>query len=68
MNSTSLQAFVTGIGLFVIDVAAAGEGLAIRPYPTVDGRRAAEVALDGLVLPADALLAAHGHAWRNAGR
>ena len=46
-----------GIGLFLIEVAAAGEGLAIRPYPTVDGRRAAEVALDGLILPADALLA-----------
>lgn len=45
------------IGLFLIDVAAAGEGLSIRPYPTVDGRRAAEVAFEGLVLPADALLA-----------
>ena len=46
-----------GIGLFLIEVAVAGEGLSIRPYPTVDGRRAAEVAFDGLVLPADALLA-----------
>lgn len=46
-----------GIGLFLIEVAAAGEGLAIRPYPTVDGRRAAEVAVDGLVVPDDALLA-----------
>lgn len=46
-----------GIGLFLIEVATAGEGLSIRPYPTVDGRRAAEVAFDGLVLPADALLA-----------
>ncbi|MGA0543864.1 acyl-CoA dehydrogenase family protein [Brevundimonas sp. VNH65] len=45
-----------GIGLFLIDVASAGEGLSIRAYPTVDGRRAAEVAFDGLVLPADALL------------
>lgn len=49
----------TGIGLFLVDVVAAGEGLAIRPYPTVDGRRAAEIALDGLVLSADDLLAAH---------
>lgn len=48
-----------GIGLFLIDVAAAGEGLAIRPYPTVDGRRAAEIALDGLTLAADDLLVAH---------
>lgn len=46
-----------GIGLFLIEVATAGEGLSIRPYPTVDGRRAAEVAFDGLILPADALLA-----------
>jgi len=50
----------SGIGLFLIDVAQAssraGEGLSIRPYPTVDGRRAGEVAMDGLILPADALL------------
>lgn len=51
-----------GISLFLIDAAAAGEGLSLRAYPTVDGRRAAEVGFSGLSLPADALLGAEGGA------
>ena len=52
-----------GVSLFLVDVAAAGEGLSLRAYPTVDGRRAAEVEMDGLRLPADALLGEEGTAF-----
>ena len=45
-----------GLSLFLIEVAAAGAGLSVRGYPTVDERHAAEIDLEGLVLPADALL------------
>ncbi|MBU2031231.1 MAG: acyl-CoA dehydrogenase family protein [Alphaproteobacteria bacterium] len=52
-----------GLGLFLVEVAKAGSGLSLRSYPTVDGRRAAEVELDGLVVPEDALLGAEGQGW-----
>jgi hypothetical protein len=52
-----------GVSLFLIEAASAGEGLSLRAYPTVDGRRAAEVEIDGLGLPADALLGVEGGAF-----
>jgi len=45
-----------GLSLFLIDVSNAGSGLSVRGYPTVDERHAAEIDLEGLTLPADALL------------
>ena len=43
-----------GIALFLVD--ADQVGLTIRPYPTMDGSRAAEISLSNVKLPADALL------------
>lgn len=43
-----------GIGLFVVDRAAAG--LTIRPVRTIDGHRAAMIELDGVVVDGDAAL------------
>ena len=50
-----------GISLFLIERKAAG--VAIRGYPTVDGLRAAEIALDQVRVGADALLGAPGEAY-----
>ena len=50
-----------GISLFLVDRKA--KGVAIRGYPTVDGLRAAEVALDQVRVGADALLGAPGEAY-----
>lgn len=48
-----------GISLFVVDTATPGLGK--REYPTVDGGRAAEVALDNVHVTADALLGDEGN-------
>ena len=48
-----------GISLFL----APGDALAARPYPVVGGGRAAELTLDGLRLPGDALVGPEGCAW-----
>ena len=45
-----------GLALLLVDTAQAG--VKLRPFQTVDGRAAAHVRLDGVVLPADALLSA----------
>jgi alkylation response protein AidB-like acyl-CoA dehydrogenase len=50
-----------GISMFLVPRSAAGVSLAA--YPTLDGRRAADVALD-VALPADALLGPEGDAFR----
>ena len=49
-----------GISLFVVPANA--DGITLRPYRTVDGLRAAEVALKGVQLGADALLGEAGTA------
>ncbi len=49
-----------GISLFLVP--RAGVGVALTPYPTLDGQRAAEVALRGVAVPADALLGPEGQA------
>jgi alkylation response protein AidB-like acyl-CoA dehydrogenase len=49
-----------GIGLFLVDRDAAG--LTIHSYPTVDGRRAAEVELDGVEVGGDGVLGEPGGA------
>jgi pimeloyl-CoA dehydrogenase small subunit len=50
-----------GITLFLVD--AKGKGVGIRGYPTVDGLRAAEVTLDGVRVPGDAVLGAPDGAY-----
>lgn len=50
-----------GIGLFLVPRDA--DGVTLRPYPTVDGLRAAEVNLDGVRVGADAVLGDAGSAW-----
>ncbi|WP_309629213.1 acyl-CoA dehydrogenase family protein [Brevundimonas sp.] len=53
-----------GLSLFLIEVAAHRDsGLSVRGYPTVDDRHAAEVVMERLVLPADALLGIEGEAF-----
>jgi alkylation response protein AidB-like acyl-CoA dehydrogenase len=50
-----------GLSLFCVDVDTSG--LDVHGYRTVDDRRAADLVLTGLRLPADALLGDEGRAW-----
>jgi alkylation response protein AidB-like acyl-CoA dehydrogenase len=52
-----------GISLFLIDRARTAPGLEMHGYRTVDDRRAADLVLNELRLPADALLGDEGQAW-----
>ncbi|MUL45431.1 pimeloyl-CoA dehydrogenase small subunit [Mycobacterium sp. CBMA293] len=52
-----------GISLFLVNVASAPAGLVMHDFRTVDDRRAADLELHELRLPADALLGAEGQAW-----
>ncbi len=49
-----------GVSLFVIDKSASG--VTVTDYPTLDGRRAADVVFDGAWVPADAMLGHDGTA------
>jgi alkylation response protein AidB-like acyl-CoA dehydrogenase len=49
-----------GVSVFLIDKAAGG--LVTRDYPTVDGRRASEVFLENVKVPAEALIGEEGAA------
>lgn len=49
-----------GISLFLVDSDA--PGLSLRPYPTIDGQRAAEVILDGVTVARSAMLGRDGGA------
>jgi len=51
----------SGISLFCVDVGTAG--IELHGYRTIDDRRAADLVLTGLRLPADALLGEEGQAW-----
>jgi len=50
-----------GIGLFLVDAAA--KGITRRGYPTIDGRRAAEIAFSGVRVAADAVIGEPGNAF-----
>jgi alkylation response protein AidB-like acyl-CoA dehydrogenase len=52
-----------GLSLFLVDMDAAGSGLTLTGYRTVDDRRAGDLVLDGLRLPAGSLLGESGQAW-----
>jgi len=52
-----------GVSLFLVDVTAVEHGLEMHAFRTVDDRRAADLVLDELRLPDDALLGQEGQAW-----
>jgi alkylation response protein AidB-like acyl-CoA dehydrogenase len=54
------QRDAAGVSVFLIDKSAAG--LVTRDYPTVDGRRASEVFLENVRVPAEALIGEEGGA------
>ncbi|KQY10033.1 pimeloyl-CoA dehydrogenase small subunit [Mycobacterium sp. Root135] len=53
----------SGVSLFLAEVAAVERGLEMHAFRTVDDRRAADLVLDDLRLPDDALLGQEGQAW-----
>jgi alkylation response protein AidB-like acyl-CoA dehydrogenase len=57
----------TGISLFLVefDPADPPAGVQAHNYRTIDDRRASDLVIDGLRLPADALLGAEGGAWES---
>ena len=52
-----------GISLFVVELGSATAGIELHHYRTIDDRRASDIVLDGLRLPASALLGDEGGAW-----
>jgi alkylation response protein AidB-like acyl-CoA dehydrogenase len=52
-----------GLSLFLVDLDSVQSGLSLTGYRTIDDRRAADLVLDGLRLPAGALLGDDGQAW-----
>lgn len=50
----------SGLSLFIVDPAAAG--VTLHSYPTIDGRRAADIDLVGVRVPAEALIGPEGGA------
>ncbi|WP_123024056.1 acyl-CoA dehydrogenase family protein [Mycolicibacterium stellerae] len=52
-----------GLSLFVVDLESVESGLSLTGYRTIDDRRAADLVVDGLRLPAGALLGEDGQAW-----
>jgi alkylation response protein AidB-like acyl-CoA dehydrogenase len=52
-----------GLSLFLVNLSEPQAGLTMHGYRTVDDRTAADLVLQDLRLPADALLGAEGQAW-----
>jgi alkylation response protein AidB-like acyl-CoA dehydrogenase len=52
-----------GISLFTVDLGSAATGIELHNFRTIDDRRASDIVLDGLRLPAAALLGEEGEAW-----
>ena len=52
-----------GISLFVVDRNL--EGVSLRNYPTVDGRRASEVTLENVIIPSSSLLSEEGKGFQH---
>jgi acyl-CoA dehydrogenase len=53
-----------GLSVFLVDMKAAGEKLSIRPLRTMMNHATTEVFLDGVELPADALVGEEGRGFR----
>ncbi|BBX23821.1 acyl-CoA dehydrogenase [Mycolicibacter terrae] len=62
-RTSGAQRDTTGISLFLFELDAATPGLGVESMRTIDDRRAADLVLDGLRLPADALLGTEDQAW-----
>lgn len=67
-RTTGERADTAGISLFLLDIASAPSGVEVHHYRTVDDRRASDIVLDGVRLPATALLGAEGDAWPSLAR
>jgi alkylation response protein AidB-like acyl-CoA dehydrogenase len=52
-----------GISLFLVEIASATSGIDLQNYRTIDDRRASDIVLDSLRLPAASLLGDQGGAW-----
>ena len=52
-----------GISLFIIDSNL--DGVSLRNYPTVDGRRASEVTLENVIVPSSSLLSEEGNGFQH---
>ena len=52
-----------GISLFIIDSNL--DGVSLRNYPTVDGRRASEVTLENVIIPSNSLLSEEGKGFQH---
>ena len=52
-----------GISLFLVDNDSGATGIERHDYRTIDDRRASDIVMDGLRLPAAALLGDEGRAW-----
>lgn len=57
-----------GISLFLVDLSAVQGGLTMHAYRTIDDRRAADIAFDGVRIPGEALLGEEGRAWPSIAR
>lgn len=57
-----------GISLFAVEIDSATSGIALQSYRTIDDRRASDIVLDRLALPAAALLGDRGGAWPSLAR
>jgi len=57
-----------GLSLFLVETESASTGIETHNYRTVDDRRAADLAFDGLRVPASALLGEEGDAWPSLAR
>jgi len=62
------RADVDGISLFAVDIGSPAAEVESHHYRTIDDRRASDMVLRGLRLPADALLGEEGGAWRSLAR
>ncbi len=62
-RTSGQRADVDGISLFVVELGSATAGIELHHYRTIDDRRASDIVLDGLRLPAAALLGDEGGAW-----
>lgn len=62
-RTAGAQRDTTGLSLFLLDFDAAAAGLGVESLRTIDDRRAADLAFEGVRLPADALLGDEGQAW-----
>lgn len=57
-----LVSAVDARGVSLLRVPRDAVGLVVKPYPTIDGQQAAEIELNGVALPASALIGAVGQA------